>query len=181
MGAGGSTIAHDLASHAEGARRRPALAHRRFRPQTRRGSKRSARSMRSSARRSDSTTSSLPDARDNDAALAALRPGSLVVNATGLGKDAPGSPLTDAAAFRSAPSPGTSTIAATSFSSTRRRAQASRRALQVEDGWTYFLHGWLQVIAEVFHIPIPVRGPEFEALSEIAQVARKGVTHGSAS
>ena len=37
------------------------------------------------------------DARDNDAALASLRPGSLIVNATGLGKDAPGSPLTDAA------------------------------------------------------------------------------------
>ena len=54
------------------------------------------------------------------------------------------------------------------------RAQASRRALKVEDGWTYFLHGWLQVIAEVFHIHIPVRGPEFEALSEIAEVARKG-------
>jgi hypothetical protein len=43
----------------------------------------------------------------------------------------------------------------------------------VEDGWTYFLHGWLQVIGKVFHISIPVRGPEFEALSEIAQVARK--------
>jgi shikimate 5-dehydrogenase len=39
------------------------------------------------------------DARDNDAALASLRPGSLIVNATGLGKDAPGSPLTDAAIF----------------------------------------------------------------------------------
>ena len=37
------------------------------------------------------------DKRDNDAALASLRPGSLIVNATGLGKDAPGSPLTDAA------------------------------------------------------------------------------------
>ncbi|MBV9906254.1 MAG: shikimate dehydrogenase, partial [Hyphomicrobiales bacterium] len=39
------------------------------------------------------------DKSDNDSALASLRPGSLVVNATGLGKDAPGSPLTDAALF----------------------------------------------------------------------------------
>ena len=39
------------------------------------------------------------DKRDNDAALASLRPGSLIVNATGLSKDAPGSPLTDAAQF----------------------------------------------------------------------------------
>ncbi|KEP73786.1 hypothetical protein HR12_37330 [Microbacterium sp. SUBG005] len=28
------------------------------------------------------------------------------------------------------------------------RAQADARALQVEDGWTYFVHGWTQVIAE---------------------------------
>ena len=59
-------------------------------------------------------------AADNDRLLAALAPGSLVVNATGLGKDAPGSPLTDAARFpRSAPSPGSSTTAATSSSSPR--------------------------------------------------------------
>ena len=30
-----------------------------------------------------------------------------------------------------------------------RRQQAARH-LQIEDGWTYFLHGWTQVIAEVF-------------------------------
>ena len=53
------------------------------------------------------------------------------------------------------------------------RAQASRRGLGIEDGWTYFLHGWLRVIAEVFHLPIPVTGREFEALSEIAEIVRK--------
>ena len=35
-----------------------------------------------------------PRAEDNDRLVAALPPGSLVVNATGLGKDAPGSPVT---------------------------------------------------------------------------------------
>jgi shikimate 5-dehydrogenase len=40
-----------------------------------------------------------PTAEDNDAVLAHLSPHSLVVNATGLGKDAPGSPLTGHAAF----------------------------------------------------------------------------------
>ncbi len=30
------------------------------------------------------------------------------------------------------------------------RAQEDARRLQVEDGWVYFLHGWTQVIAEVF-------------------------------
>ena len=45
------------------------------------------------------TTCSPPSAADNDAVVARLKPGSLVINATGLGKDAPGSPLTDAARF----------------------------------------------------------------------------------
>ncbi|MCU0856631.1 MAG: hypothetical protein MUF63_17700 [Rhodobacteraceae bacterium] len=40
-----------------------------------------------------------PGPQDNDAVLARLSPGALVINATGLGKDAPGSPLTDAARF----------------------------------------------------------------------------------
>jgi len=114
------------------------------------------------------------DKSDNDAALASLKPGSLVVNATGLGKDAPGSPLTDAALFPERAIAWDLNYRGDLVFLSQARAQASRRALQVEDGWTYFLHGWLQVIAEVFHIPIPVRGPEFEGLSEIAQIARKG-------
>ncbi len=60
-----------------------------------------------------------PRPEDNDAVLASLAPGSLVINATGLGKDAPGSPLSDAAVFPEAASPGTSTIAATSSSCAR--------------------------------------------------------------
>ena len=47
------------------------------------------------------------DAARQRRCLRSLRPGSLVVNATGLGKDAPGSPLTDAAGFQRAQSPGT--------------------------------------------------------------------------
>ena len=35
------------------------------------------------------------DTRANDNVLRSLKPGSLIINATGLGKDAPGSPLTD--------------------------------------------------------------------------------------
>ena len=39
---------------------------------------------------------------------------------------------------------------------------------QVENGWTYFLHGWTQVISEVFHVEIATGGPAFDAISEIA-------------
>jgi shikimate 5-dehydrogenase len=110
-----------------------------------------------------------PQASDNDAVLANLRPGSLVINATGLGKDAPGSPLTDRARF-----PERSIVWDLNYRGDlvfldQARAQETSRSLQIVDGWTYFLHGWTQVIAEVFHIRIPAHGPEFETLSEIAR------------
>lgn len=96
---------------------------------------------------------------DNDALLAGLRPGSLVVNATGLGKDAPGSPLTDAAPFpERAVAWDLNYRGDLVFLDQARRRRASR-GLRVEDGWTYFLHGWTRVIAEVFQIEIPTAGP----------------------
>lgn len=109
-----------------------------------------------------------PEPADNDAQLASLTPGSVVVNATGLGKDRPGSPITDAARF---PERGI----AWDFNYRgdlgflgQARAQSAARNLQVEDGWFYFLHGWTRVISEVFHIDIPTAGPEFDRLAQIA-------------
>jgi shikimate 5-dehydrogenase len=113
------------------------------------------------------------EASDNDAALANLAPGSLVINATGLGKDAPGSPLSQAARFPERAIAWDLNYRGDLVFLDQARAQASERSLQVEDGWTYFLHGWTQVMGEVFHVRIPVQGPEFEALSQIAQIARK--------
>jgi hypothetical protein len=52
------------------------------------------------------------------------------------------------------------------------RAQQAPRQLRVEDGWIYFLHGWTRVIAEVFHVDIPVSGPVFDELSRIAARTR---------
>jgi shikimate 5-dehydrogenase len=106
---------------------------------------------------------------DNDAIVAALPPGSLVINATGLGKDRPGSPLTAAVRF-----PRNALVWDLHYRGDRlfldqARAQAGAQALQIEDGWTYFLHGWTQVIAEVFDVAIPTSGPSFEALSRIAK------------
>ncbi len=105
---------------------------------------------------------------DNDAVVARLTPSSLVINATGLGKDAPGSPLTDAAVF---PQDGIAwdlNYRGDLIFLDQARAQAGARRLQIENGWSYFIHGWTQVIAEVFHIVIPPSGPEFDALSRIA-------------
>ena len=113
-----------------------------------------------------------PRAEDNDAVLARLAPHSLVANATGLGKDAPGSPLTDAAVFPEQALAWDFNYRGDLLFLTQARRQAAARRLHVEDGWVYFLHGWTRVMAEVFHIDIPVRGPEFEKLGDIAARVR---------
>ncbi|KAB2686133.1 shikimate dehydrogenase family protein [Brucella pseudogrignonensis] len=109
-----------------------------------------------------------PRPEDNDAVLNSLKPGSFIINATGLGKDAPGSPLSDAAIF-----PEKSVVWDLNYRGNlvfldQARAQEQEKSLQVVDGWTYFIHGWTQVIAEVFHIDIPTSGPAFDRISEIA-------------
>ena len=108
-----------------------------------------------------------PQPIDNDATLASLKPHSLIVNATGLGKDAPGSPLTDACSF-----PENSLVWEINYRGDlifkeQALAQAEEKNLHVEGGWTYFIHGWTQVIAEVFQTPI--KGETLEELSEIAK------------
>jgi shikimate 5-dehydrogenase len=110
---------------------------------------------------------------DNDAVLRGLKPRSLVVNATGLGKDSPGSPVTDAAVF-----PQDGIVWEFNYRGNlvflrQAKAQAEARKLQVEDGWTYFIHGWTRVIAEVFHLEIPARGEKFDRLCELAAAARQ--------
>jgi len=109
-----------------------------------------------------------PKQTDNDAILNQLKPGSLVVNATGLGKDAPGSPITSDGHF-----PERGIIWELNYRGQlvfldQARAQQAQRDLQIEDGWTYFIHGWTRVIAEVFHVDIPVSGPIFDKLSDLA-------------
>jgi shikimate 5-dehydrogenase len=104
---------------------------------------------------------------DNDRIMAGLRPESLVINATGLGKDAPGSPLTDAAVFPEGGFAWELNYRGDLVFLRQARATPAQR-LTVEDGWTYFLHGWTRVIAEVFGIDIPTSGPRFDRLSELA-------------
>jgi shikimate 5-dehydrogenase len=113
-----------------------------------------------------------PRPEDSDRLVNSLPPHSLVMNATGLGKDAPGSPVTDAAVF-----PERSYVwdfnyrGELVFLDQARRQQAPR-GLTVEDGWVYFIHGWTRVIAEVFHQDLPTSGPAFDELSRIAAESR---------
>jgi shikimate 5-dehydrogenase len=115
----------------------------------------------------------------NDHVMSRLPPASLVVNATGLGKDAPGSPLTDAARFPDRATAWELNYRGDLVFLDQARRQQQARMLQVEDGWTYFIHGWTQVIAEVFGIDIPSSGAGFDRLSEIAAAA--GATASSAA
>ncbi len=94
------------------------------------------------------------DAVENDALMNRLPEGSLVINATGMGKDRSGSPITDAAHF-----PQDGLVWELNYRGERRflrqaEARAEERNLTIEDGWNYFLHGWTQVIAEVFQIEL---------------------------
>ncbi len=97
-----------------------------------------------------------------------------MINATGLGKDRPGSPLTDAAEL---PHGGIAwdfnyrgDLVFLQQAARRRDA----RSLQIVDGWDYFIHGWTSVIAEVFGVDIPTAGPQFERLSAIARDTTAG-------
>lgn len=93
-------------------------------------------------------------AADNDALLQALPPNSLVVNATGLGKDRPGSPLSSAVRF-----PEGGVVWEFNYRGPRDflvQAEARREqdSLTVADGWTYFLYGWAHVMAEIFGVAL---------------------------
>jgi shikimate dehydrogenase len=110
------------------------------------------------------------DPRRNDALMEALPPGSMVVNATGMGKDRPGSPITDAGRF---PERGLAWElnyrGELDFLHQARRQRQERR-LVVEDGWIYFLHGWSAVIAEVFDLELD--DERFAALDAAASELR---------
>ncbi|HEX2030254.1 MAG TPA: saccharopine dehydrogenase NADP-binding domain-containing protein [Actinomycetota bacterium] len=99
----------------------------------------------------DLTTVGAPEDADR---LLALPRGSLVINATGLGKDLPGSPLSGNATF-----PEQAVVWDLNYRGDleflrQARDQAERRGLRLHDGWRYFLHGWTEVIAEVYDLDL---------------------------
>ena len=104
----------------------------------------------------------------NDWILQGLPRGSLTVNATGLGKDRPGSPLGPDARFPDGGLVWELNYRGDLVFLAQAEAQAASSDLATFDGWNYFLHGWTQVIAEVFALDIPSSGEGFDALSTLA-------------
>ena len=95
--------------------------------------------------------------------------GSLIINATGLGKDRPGSPLTDSAQF-----PEDAIVWEINYRGeltfkVQAEAQQKAKKLNIQDGWMYFIYGWTQVIADVFDQEI--LGEKLHRCSEIAKAA----------
>lgn len=90
----------------------------------------------------------------NDGIMVGMPDGTVVVNATGMGKDTPGSPVTGTGIF-----PRNGIVWEINYRGEldfwhQAMAQKESRKVSVEDGWLYFLHGWTQVIAEVLHVEL---------------------------
>ncbi len=82
--------------------------------------------------------------------LQSLGEGALVVNATGLGKDRPGSPLPDTAIF-----PNDAVAWDLNYRGDLRfLEQARAQRVRTEDGWVYFVAGWMTVMSHVYGFPL---------------------------
>jgi shikimate 5-dehydrogenase len=105
---------------------------------------------------------------ENDIIIRSLAPHALIINATGLGKDRPGSPITDGARF-----PQGSIVWELNYRGAldflhQARRQSESGKLRIYDGWDYFIHGWTCVISDVFAIEIPSDSATFQRLSRVA-------------
>ena len=78
--------------------------------------------------------------------LASRQPGSLIVNATGAGKDLPGSPVSGQAKFPKDAVAWDFNYRGDLLFLDYAAAQGTRAI----NGWDYFLHGWSRIMAEVY-------------------------------
>jgi shikimate dehydrogenase len=110
------------------------------------------------------------DPRKNDQLMSELPPGSLVINATGMGKDRPGSPITDAGVFPTQGIAWELNYRGKLDFLHQALAQREPQHLNVHDGWRYFIISWVDHIAEVFHVK--VTSEQFDELAGKAEMIR---------
>lgn len=107
----------------------------------------------------------------NDKIMEQFPPHSIVINATGMGKDTPGSPITWEGKFPLSSIAWEFNYRGELDFMHQALAQADSRKVKVEDGWLYFVHGWTQVVAQVLHFDLT---PSlFDQLNEAASSVRK--------
>ena len=120
---------------------------------------------------SDLVTTHISSAAQISKILDGLNPDSLIINATGMGKDIPGSPMPNGVNF-----PKGSVIWELNYRGSleflkQAQSEALHSELTVYDGWRYFINGWSSVVAEVFDIKLT---PELMVqLSEAAEIAKQ--------
>ena len=107
----------------------------------------------------------------SDGILQTFPPYSVIINATGMGKDTPGSPITWEGRF-----PLHSVAWEFNYRGDlefmhQALAQVASRGVVVEDGWLYFVHGWTQVLAQVLHFDLTPA--LFDQLNKAAETVRK--------
>lgn len=110
------------------------------------------------------------DPNVNDKIMESLPDHSIVINATGMGKDTPGSPITDKGIF-----PKTGWVWEFNYRGeldflNQAERQKESRGIKIEDGWIYFIHGWTQVIFQTLHIEMT--SVVFNKLEKIANSLR---------
>ncbi len=110
------------------------------------------------------------DSHVNDEIMGSFPPGSIIINATGMGKDIPGSPITWEGIF-----PMNSITWEFNYRGEldflqQSLAQVDSRKIWVDDGRLYFVHGWTQVIAQVLHFDLTPA--LFNQLNQVASSVR---------
>jgi shikimate 5-dehydrogenase len=107
----------------------------------------------------------------NDRIMETFPPYSIIINATGMGKDTPGSPVTWQGKFPLHSIAWEFNYRGELDFMHQSLAQVDNRQVKVEDGWLYFVHGWTQVVAQVLHFDLtPVL---FDRLNQAAASVRK--------
>jgi shikimate 5-dehydrogenase len=111
------------------------------------------------------------DTVKNDALMESMKPYSIIINATGMGKDTPGSPITWNGKFPQNAIAWEFNYRGELDFMHQALAQVETRGVKVEDGWVYFLYGWTHVVAQVLHFDLT---PElFDRLAKSAERVRK--------
>lgn len=113
----------------------------------------------------------------NDDAVARAAPGALIVNATGLGKDRPGSPITPQVPFPARTIAWDLNYRGQLAFLEHARSQSHASSLTVVDGWRFFVRNWFVFLCEATHATqTPARYARFCRASNL--VRAKGAALG---
>jgi len=110
------------------------------------------------------------DPKVNDGIMEKFPPYSIIINATGMGKDTPGSPITWDGVFPMHSLSWEFNYRGELDFLHQSLAQVESRKVKVEDGWLYFVHGWTQVVAQVLHFDLTPA--LFDKLNDAATTVR---------